>query len=65
MTILELETLKELCLKYDKEKGSWPEHQYEGKTFFEYAVENSLVSAFTKVNLKEEYQKELKKVIND
>lgn len=31
---MDLIALRELCLKYDKEKGSWPESKYQGFSVF-------------------------------
>ncbi len=37
--ILSLDQLKELCKKYDKENGNYPESEYEGYSMYEYICE--------------------------
>lgn len=33
-----LEDLEKLCLAYDKEKGIYPEHAYEGRAFYAFLL---------------------------
>lgn len=59
-TLLSLEDIKSLCIQYDKEEGSYPENEWEGKSVYNFIV-NSFNDEYKHIS-NPAWEKEMKNV---